>query len=167
MGATTSAAPARPTLAQGGGERSLRRFVPGLALAGVGLAPFLIAGLAWQSHGGELDGAGLIGGCPMLEITGIPCIGCGGARAFFHFAHGDGAFLDYNWLWPLIALAAIAYGAVLLVRAARGGELFGAAMRALRFRYATQPVRMAAITLAVLLLPWLVALSNLDSIRSA
>jgi hypothetical protein len=149
-----------------GTTRSAGGVAAGAGLVACGVAPFLIAGFAWESHGGEIEGAGLIGGCPMLEMTGLPCVTCGGARAFFHLTHGDGAFLDYNWLWPLVALGAIAYGIVLLARAARGGEVFGGAVRALRFRYATQPVLMAAITLIVLLLPWGVAMSNLDAIRS-
>ena len=147
-------------------SRRIQRFAPGLAVAFVGLAPLLIAGLAWHRHEGEIEGAGLIGSCPMLEMTGLPCIGCGGARAFFHFTHGDAAFLDYNWLWPVVALVAIGYGAVLVTRAARGREPFGPRARLLAQRFATQPVKMAAATLAILLLPWVVALTNLDAIRS-
>lgn len=144
----------------------LLRFAPGLAIALCGLAPFLLAGLAWNRHEGEIAGAGLIGGCPMLELTGIPCISCGGARAFFHLTHGDAAFLSYNWLWPLAAILAVGYGIALLARAARGDEAFGTRARSIGRRYGTEPVRMAAITLAVLTLPWLVALFNLDAIRS-
>jgi len=159
--------PAAQTAPGAGPARDrLQRFAPGIAVALAGLAPFLLAGLAWHRHEGEIDGAGLIGGCPMLEITGLPCIGCGGARAFFHLTHGDAAFLDYNWLWPLIALLVIGYGAVLVARAARGAEPFGHRVRSLGRRYATQPVKMAGATLAVLLVPWVVAFANLDAIRS-
>ena len=103
----------------------------------------------------------------MLETLGIPCAGCGAARAFFHLTHGDSAFLEFNWFWPLVAAAAVAYGALLLVRAARGQERFGPRARAVRQRFATQPVRMAALTLALLLTPWLIAFANADAIRSA
>lgn len=144
-----------------------RRFAPGTAVALGGIAPFAIAGLAWHSDGGELGGAGLIGGCPMLETFGIPCAGCGGARAFFHLTHGDGSFLSFNWFWPLVAAFAVAYGLLLLVRARRGAEPFGPRARALRTRFATQPLQMAALTLLVLLTPWLIAFANVDAIRSA
>jgi hypothetical protein len=146
---------------------SARRFAPGIAVTLCGIAPFAIAGLAWKSDGGELAGAGLIGGCPMLETFGIPCAGCGAARAFFHLTHGDGAFLDFNPFWPLVAAIAVGYGMLLLGRAARGEPTFGPHAQALRSRFATQPVRMAALTLAVLLTPWLIALANADAIRSA
>ena len=144
----------------------LLRFVPGIAVTGGALAPFLISGLAWHRYEGEIEGAGLIGGCPMLELTGLPCITCGGARAFYHLTHGDGAFLDYNWLWPVVALLAIGYGILLLARAARGEEPFGVRARSIWRRYATEPVRMAALTLGVLAVPWVVAFANLDAIRS-
>ena len=154
----------RPAGAEG---LRLRSFTPGLAVLLAGLLPFLFAGLAWEREGGELAGAGLIGGCPMLEIVGIPCASCGAARAFYLLTHGDAAFLSYNWFWPLAAAFAVGWGAVLLERAARGAEPFGRLARSVGRRYATQPVRMAAITLAVLTLPWIVAFANLDAIRSA
>ncbi len=96
----------------------------------------------------------------------MPCISCGGARAFFNLTHGDAEFLSYNWFWPLAAIFAVGYGIFLIARAARGGEPFGARVRAIGRRYATEPVRMAVITLAVLTLPWVVAFINLDAIRS-
>jgi hypothetical protein len=150
---------ARPA---GGGPR---RLLPGLAIVAGGLAPFLVAGLAWQRAEGEISGVGLMGGCPMLETLGIPCVGCGGARSFFHLTHGDAAFLDFNWFWPLAAMVAIAYGVVLLTRAARGREVFGPRARSLRNLYATRPAVMALATLAFFALPWLVAFGNLDSIK--
>ena len=143
------------------------RLLPGIAVTLCGIAPFAIAGLAWHSEGGELGGAGLVGGCPMLETFGIPCAGCGGARAFFHLTHGDWSFLSFNWFWPLAAAVAVVYGVVLLARATRGRPPFGPRARALRTRFAIQPVRMAALTLVVLLTPWLIALANADAIRSA
>jgi hypothetical protein len=145
---------------------SHRRFAPGIAVTLCGIAPFAVAGLAWESHGGELDGAGLVGGCPMLEVFGIPCAGCGGARAFFHLTHGDPGFLAYNWVWPLAAAFAVAFGALMLSRAARGEEPFGSRVRALRWSVAAHPARTAAIVLVLLATPWLVAFANLDAIRS-
>ena len=142
-------------------------YVPGLAILAVGLAPFLVAGLAWEREGGELAGAGLIGGCPMLEVIGIPCASCGAARAFYLLTHGDAGFLSYNWFWPLAAAFAIGWGVVLLGRAARGAERFGTLARSVGRRYSTQPARMAVITLAVLTVPWIVAFANADAIRSA
>ncbi|HEX6116561.1 MAG TPA: DUF2752 domain-containing protein [Solirubrobacterales bacterium] len=144
-----------------------RRFIPGIAVSLCGAAPFLLAAFAWQRDGGELSGAGLIGGCPMLEVVGIPCASCGAARAFFHLTHGDAAFLEFNWFWPIAALLAAGYGAVLLARAALGADPFGPWARGIARRYATQPARMAAATLAVLLVPWVIALANADAIRSA
>ena len=147
------------------GRGGPRRLLPGLAFVGGGLAPFLAAGLAWHADGGEIEGAGLIGGCPMLETFGIPCIGCGGARAFFHATHGDSSFLDFNWFWLIAAVAAIAYGAVLVWRALSGRDVFGPRARSLRNLYATRPAMMAFATLAFFMLPWAVAFANLDSIR--
>ena len=150
-----------------GAGTSPQRYLPGAAVALCGIAPFAIAGVAWHTEAGQLEGAGLIGGCPMQEVFGIPCAGCGGARAFFHLTHGDWSFTSFNWFWPLVAALAVAYGAFLLVRAARGRDPFGPRARALRARFAAQPVRMAAITLVVLLTPWMIAFANYDAIGSA
>jgi hypothetical protein len=144
----------------------LSRLVPGLAVVLAGLAPFLLARFAWRHEGGELVGGGLVGECPMLELTGLPCIGCGGARAFYHLTHGDGAFLDYNWFWPLAAAVAVVAGGVLVARGLRGERTIGARARALAERFAARPVKMAGLTLAVCAVPWLVAMANLDAIKA-
>ena len=142
-----------------------RRFLPGLAVLLAAATPFLLALIAWRPSGDGLAGSGLPGACPLLDMTGIPCITCGASRAFYFLAHGDGRFLDYNWFWPLLALAAIGYGLVLVVRALRREPVFGRRAAALADLYATRPAPMAAATLAFLLVPWLVALSNIDPIR--
>ncbi len=49
----------------------------------------------------------LLGGCPFLRHTGVPCPSCGGVRALGALGRGDllGAFY-WNPLVPLILLAA-------------------------------------------------------------
>jgi hypothetical protein len=64
--------------------------------------------------------------CPFREITGIPCVGCGGTRAMLALARGD---LQAAFSWnPLVASAAIAGVAWLLYAA------IVTALRAPRFR---------------------------------
>jgi hypothetical protein len=142
------------------------RALTGPAIVLLAATPFLLAAFAWSAQGGELAGVGLFGACPMLELSGIPCAGCGGSRAFYYLVHGDAAALDYNWFWPLATLALLGYGVVLTVRAARGQELFGQAARGLAERFATAPWRTGALTAAVFVIPWLIAIFNLDSINA-
>jgi hypothetical protein len=137
---------------------------PGLAL--LGLAPFLVARLLWEpaAHG-HVEGFGLSGTCSLLETTGVPCAGCGASRAFFHFVHGDSSFLSYNPFWVAAFLAAIGYGIVLTVRSVRGRPLQGPAMRSTVAALSARPWVVAPVTLAVLAVPWTVALLNVSSIR--
>ncbi len=136
----------------------------GPALVGVGLAPFLIASLAWHLRDGELEGAGLVG-CPLREATGIPCAGCGASRAFYFASRGDSSLWSYNWVWPLVAVGVVIYGLVLIWRSLAGHALLGAWALSLRAAYAGRPRLMISLTLGVLLAPWAVALANLDAIR--
>ncbi len=130
-----------------------------------GIVPFALALFAWEPHGDGLGGAGLLGPCPFLEATGIPCLGCGGTRAFYFLVHGDTRFLDYNWAWPLVAIGVVAFGALLAVRALRNRPLAGDRMTGVARLYSARPVLMAAVTVGLLMLPWLVALANRDAIR--
>jgi hypothetical protein len=137
-------------------------------LLAAGAAPLVLAGTAWhvKEHGG-LEGSGLTGECPLLSSTGIPCAGCGASRAFYFLTHGDGAFLDYNWVWPLLALAAIGYGLVLTWRAFRGRALLARRARAAVDVYMRRPVAAGVATAALVVIPWAVALVNLETIRGA
>jgi Protein of unknown function (DUF2752) len=144
----------------------ITRFAPGAALLAAGAAPLVLAGTAWHLNGhGGLDGSGLTGECPLLESTGIPCAGCGASRAFYFLTHGDGAFLDYNWVWPLVAVAAIAYGLLLTWRAWRRRPLLARRARAGMELYMRRPVVSGVATSGLLLIPWAVALLNVEAIR--
>ena len=136
----------------------------GPALVGGGLAPFLLASLAWHLQEGELQGAGLIG-CPLREATGIPCAGCGASRAFYFASRGDSSLWSYNWVWPFVAVGVIAYGLVLVWRSLAGHALLGARALSLGAAYARRPRLMISVTLGVLLVPWAVAVVNLEAIR--
>ena len=130
----------------------------------VAATPFLLAAFAWTEQGGELSGSGLLGRCPMLELTGLPCAGCGGSRAYFHLIHGNAAVFDYNWFWPLATLALFGYGAILTMRAARGRDLFGRLAQGAVRRFAEAPWRTGAATAAVFAVPWIIAFINLSTI---
>jgi hypothetical protein len=134
-----------------------------VALAGV--APFLIAGFLWHHDDGDLSGLGLLGPCPLLEATGVPCAGCGASRAFYLVTHGEASFTDYNWFWPFFAAAAVLLGIAALGRALRARDPLSARQQRLLDRYRRTPVRMALATGAVFLVPWAVALANADAIR--
>jgi hypothetical protein len=142
------------------------RALIGPAIVVLAVIPFVLAAFVWSAQGEELAGLGLLGACPMLELSGIPCAGCGGSRAFYYLVHGDAAALDYNWFWPLATLALLGYGVVLTVRAARGDELFGPAVRGLAERFAAAPWRTGGLTAAVFAIPWLIAIFNLESINA-
>jgi hypothetical protein len=103
----------------------------------------------------------------MLDLTGLPCAGCGGSRAFYHLMHGDLEFLDYNWFWPLAALVLLAYGGLVTVRTLRGTEPFGAFARELASRFTRMPWRMGALTAALFAVPWLIAFLNLGTIDAS
>ncbi len=70
----------------------------------VGLAT---AYTAWQDPN---QGGGFFPGCPLKEMTGLDCPGCGGTRAVHALAHGDLAqALDHNVVLavvlPVLAVA--------------------------------------------------------------
>jgi hypothetical protein len=152
------------TSARPGSALLARSVGPLVALAG--LAPFLVAWLLWRPTAeGGLSGFGLSGSCQLLEHTGIPCAGCGASRAIFHFAHGDSAFVDYNWFWVGALLALLVWGGVLTMRGLRGGPLLGRRLRWLVQTVAARPALAGVFTVAFLAVPWSVALVNLDALR--
>ncbi|MFI9765528.1 DUF2752 domain-containing protein [Streptomyces sp. NPDC052415] len=62
--------------------------------------------------------------CPLLQLTGLYCPGCGGLRSAHAFAHGDlAAALQNNAVAVLGYLAFAALWTVWVVRAARGRPL--------------------------------------------
>lgn len=70
----------------------------------VGLAT---AYTAWRDPN---QGGGLFPGCPLRELTGLDCPGCGGTRAVHALTQGDiGTAFDHNALFtivlPLLAVA--------------------------------------------------------------
>lgn len=66
--------------------------------------------------------AGFFPGCPLLEMTGFACPGCGLTRGFHSLFHGDllGA-LDFNALLPFFAVSFV-YMVILLVSIAMRGK---------------------------------------------
>jgi hypothetical protein len=79
--------------------------------------PALVGGLlalgtgytAWRDPN---TGGGLFPGCPLRELTGLDCPGCGGTRALHALTRGDiGTALDHNVLLTvLMPLALVAWG---------------------------------------------------------
>jgi hypothetical protein len=67
----------------------------------------------------HVDGA--YGSCPFLELTGLPCPGCGGLRAVSTLTHGDvmGALSSNALAVALVAVLALAW-ATWVVKRARG-----------------------------------------------
>ena len=66
------------------------------ALIGFGLPAFLIAGCVWLLRGGHLL-------CPVYELTGLYCPGCGSGRAALALLHGAIArALGFNALFTLL-----------------------------------------------------------------
>ena len=71
----------------------------------VALLPFLLFGL-WFAHSGYalLDGRML---CGFRAVTGLPCPGCGGTRAFYYLFRGE--FLKSLAYHPVVIAGAAAY----------------------------------------------------------
>ncbi len=121
----------------------------GALIVAVGALPFLL---------GHLISPGTTGECPVLQATGLPCPGCGAARAFEQLGHGSASFLDYNWLWLVVAAATIVYGVVVAARGIQGRPPPGATLR-------ERPWLIVAAAATLAIAAWLVALSNLGTIR--
>ena len=126
-----------------------------LALSGAALAaPVAAAGPA-----------GLLPGCPVLAITGIPCPTCGGTRAVHLLFEGDPDFLRYNAFWAVVVAIAWAWSALMLWRTLRGrpalGPVVASAIGGLRARPAA--IALGAVALAAV--GWVTAMVNLETIR--
>ena len=126
------------------------------------VAPLLAARFLWST-----DAEGPVSWhCPLLEATGVPCPACGATRAFVHVMHGDAAFLDYNWAWPLIWAALLGWVALLAARRMRREPLTGVWAARIGAFLQRRPAAVVALPFAALAAPWLVALANVDSIRA-
>jgi hypothetical protein len=144
-----------------------RRRAVGPLVALLGLTPFLAAGLLWHpAAGGGVKGPGLSGHCLLLDHTGCPCAGCGACRAIYRFVHGDSSFVQYNWFWVVLFLALVGYGSVLSLRGWRDRPLLGPRIRRTVARVGAKPSLAGAAALALVALPWAVAMLNLGSIRA-
>lgn len=89
------------------------------------LGPLLSGGLGLTAavvlHLRDPHDSGSYGFCPFLELTGLPCPGCGGLRAVNDLTRGDlvGA-LSSNLLAVLLVVAAVVTWTVWVVRRATG-----------------------------------------------
>lgn len=111
-----------------------RRAMP-RALRALGLLVGLVA-MAWLARRLGLP----LPGCPLRELTGVPCPFCGSTRAFAALAELN--FLGAFRLNPLVSFAALVAGAVW------GGELL---------RSGGSPVRLSASTNTRAHWKWLLA----------
>jgi hypothetical protein len=77
------------------------------------LGAILAAGTAYTAWQDPNQGGGLFPGCPLHEMTGLDCPGCGGTRALHALTQGDiGAAVSHNAvLAVLLPLAALAWAA--------------------------------------------------------
>jgi hypothetical protein len=68
--------------------------------------------------------AGFFPGCPLLDVTGFACPGCGLTRGFHALFHGEFlTALDYNALIPFFAIGFV-YLLLLLASIAMRGKAF-------------------------------------------
>ncbi|MEV0319601.1 DUF2752 domain-containing protein [Streptomyces sp. NPDC050658] len=98
--------------------RTLRRLAVPAGVLGAVVAAFAYVGTVDPNEPGHYPA------CPLLQLTGVFCPGCGGLRSAHAFVHGDlGTALGAN------ALAVVGYGVFAVVwtlwavRAARGRPL--------------------------------------------
>ncbi len=76
-----------------------RRPWAGPALVGAGLA----VATTYVALRDPYRGGGLVPACPLKELTGLDCPGCGGTRAVHALVHGDlGTALDHNVLLTIL-----------------------------------------------------------------
>ncbi|REJ79120.1 MAG: DUF2752 domain-containing protein [Acidobacteria bacterium] len=93
------------------------RVLAASGLAAIGAGSFLV----WFFDPGK---ASFFPGCPLLNVTGFACPGCGLTRGFHELFHGDFvAALDFNALVPVWALL-FAFLAVLFASIAVRGRGF-------------------------------------------
>ena len=85
-----------------------RRPWAGPAIVG-GVVGLATAYTAWQDPN---KGGSLFPGCPMKEVTGLDCPGCGGTRAVHALTQGDiGTALDHNVVITVVLpLLVVAWG---------------------------------------------------------
>ena len=91
------------------------RVLAACGIAAIGIGSFLV----WFFDPGK---SSLFPGCPLLNITGFACPGCGLTRGFHELFHGNlVAALDFNALIPVWALV-FAFLAVLFASIAIRGK---------------------------------------------
>ncbi|HUF03648.1 MAG TPA: DUF2752 domain-containing protein [Aridibacter sp.] len=74
------------------------RILAGAGIAALGAGSFVVG---WFDPGK----ASFFPGCPLLNVTGLACPGCGLTRGFHELFHGNFlAALDFNALVPIYAL---------------------------------------------------------------
>jgi len=108
---------------------------------------------------------GLLPGCPVLAITGLPCPTCGGTRAVHLLFEGDTDFLRYNAFWALAVAAALCWAALAAWRGLSGKPPIGSRLGAVLAWLRVRPTAIAATAGAFAAAGWVTAMVNLDSIR--
>lgn len=131
---------------------SARKFALGGALLALPL--FVLAGAP-----------GLLPGCPVLAITGLPCPTCGATRAVHLLFEGDPGFLRYNAFWGIAVALMFVLAIVMAVRLLWGRPALGrvplAGLEGLRVR----PAAIAGTATSVAALGWIAAMVNLETIN--
>jgi len=91
-----------------------------LAAAGLGVMG-TVSGVVWFFNPSNFN---FFPVCPLLNLTGFACPGCGLTRGFHAFFHGDlVTAMDYNALIPIFILVFGAVAASLLSLVIRGKSL--------------------------------------------
>lgn len=112
---------------------------PERIMAGAGLGVFALGSIVVGFF--DPGKAALFPGCPLLQITGFACPGCGLTRGFHSLFHGEFLLaLDFNALIPIFALV-FAYLTLLATSIAITG-------RDLRFRILTPTTLWVFLTIA-------------------
>lgn len=105
------------TIAKNRASSVFERVFSGLLAAGMTFGTVLVIGF-------DPEHSNFFPICPLLNLTGIACPGCGLTRSFHALFHGDFVkALDYNAMIPVYAILLIVLYVSLILTAVRGRGL--------------------------------------------